>query len=603
MKFIISKGKSPKFTKQEKIKIPFREIIKANKYLSNFKWQFAMVVFILLLETAISVAVPIFVGQLLASFAGTFDAGNTLKIASISSMLVLIYCFFNIFLSYFWNRLTTNSTYMLRKNITNRINNINQRSIDSAGVSTFSSRLYDDAHTLASYPLEMSNFLTSAIGHLGFFTYIFSLNFYIALIQLSIVVVLLVTNHIKIKYNQRYKKYLKKVNEPVQSLQIENLRGIKDIRGINGNDSIINEVNKKREDLAQYEIRRMDVSAGMGIAISAIEDILNFALFAFNIYLITHGQIAIATTLIVYSYRSRISQFVRYVTGIKNLNSETLISAQRINELFDETKYPSETFGDVHLDNCKGIIDFDNVVFKYMEKQDVLNGVTFSIPTNKVTSFVGWSGSGKSTIVSLINKLYVLEDGNGSITLDGININELDKESLRDNICIISQNAYLFNMTIAENLRLAKPKASDQELVDVLKRAYIYNYVKSLPDGINSLIGENGVKLSGGQRQRIAIARALLKNSKVIIFDESTSSLDNIAQEQVKKSIFQLATNHTVIMVAHRLSTVIDSDNIIFLNNGKVLAEGKHKELMKNCKEYKELYLKEDLNENSNAKG
>ncbi len=158
-------------------------------------------------------------------------------------------------------------------------------------------------------------------------------------------------------------------------------------------------------------------------------------------------------------------------------------------------------------------------------------------------------------------------------------------------------------MTIAENLRLANPNATDEQLIDVLKSANIWDFVQELPDKLDSKLGENGIKVSGGQKQRIAIARALLKNSKVILFDEATSALDNINQDKIKDTIKTLSHDHTIVIIAHRLSTVIDSDNIIFLNNGKILAQGKHKQLMTKCSEYRKLYNAEDsVNESSNAK-
>ena len=219
-----------------------------------------------------------------------------------------------------------------------------------------------------------------------------------------------------------------------------------------------------------------------------------------------------------------------------------------------------------------------------------------------IISISGRPCSGKSTIVSLISKLYSLSDGNGKITLDGVDINTLDRDSIRNGIATISQSPYLFNLTIAENLRLAKVDATDAELEKVLKQADILEFINSLPQGINSKIGENGVKLSGGQKQRIAIARALLKNSKVLLFDEATSALDNVTQNNVKDTIFKLAKTHTIITIAHRLSTVIDSDKIIYIDGGKVVAEGTHKNLMETCPQYHNMYDEEDINEDSNAK-
>ena len=186
------------------------------------------------------------------------------------------------------------------------------------------------------------------------------------------------------------------------------------------------------------------------------------------------------------------------------------------------------------------------------------------------------------------------KDGEGEILLDNVNVNELTQDCLRNSICIVSQSPYIFNMTLKENLLLAKPDASDDEINKVLKDAELYDFIQTLPNKIDSKLGENGVIFSGGQKQRLAIARALLKDSKVIVLDEATSALDNINQTKIKNIIKKLSTNHTIIMIAHRLSTVVDSDNIIFLKDGQVHMQGTHKELIDSCDAYRNLYLNED---------
>ena len=184
----------------------------------------------------------------------------------------------------------------------------------------------------------------------------------------------------------------------------------------------------------------------------------------------------------------------------------------------------------------------------------------------------------------------------GSITIDGININELNRESIRDNITIISQNPYLFNVSIRDNLKLVKEDLTDEEMIDACKKACLDELIEVLPDKYDTIVGEGGITLSGGQRQRLAIARALVQKTKIILFDEATSALDNNSQEYIKESIDELVNDHTVIIVAHRLSTIVDADIIHVVMNGKVVASGNHEYLLKNNKLYKSLYDSESLN-------
>ena len=217
--------------------------------------------------------------------------------------------------------------------------------------------------------------------------------------------------------------------------------------------------------------------------------------------------------------------------------------------------------------------------------------MNLKIDSNKKIAIVGKSGNGKSTIFNLLLRYF--DSSIGSILIDGINIKDLTEESLRKNISIIRQVPFLFNESILDNFRYVKKNATLKEIREVCKRAYIDDYIMSLPKKYNTVIGEGGVNLSGGQKQRIAIARTLLLNTKIILFDEATSALDNESQEYIKRTIDSLVTNHTVIIVAHRLSTIIDADVINVIDKGKLVASGTHNHLINNSLIYKNLYNSE----------
>lgn len=209
----------------------------------------------------------------------------------------------------------------------------------------------------------------------------------------------------------------------------------------------------------------------------------------------------------------------------------------------------------------------------------------------KNIDIAGKSGTGKTTILSLISKMY--EITSGKILIDGYDLYDLDKYSLRKNISVIAQDPYIFNMSIKDNLLLVNPYADDRELENVLKICELYDFVMSLPKKINTIIGENGINLSGWEKQRLAIARALLKKSNIILFDEATSALDNETQANIQRAINNISSSHTMIIVAHRLSTVKDCDKILVIDDGKVVGFDSHKKLFKNNKIYKNLYEKE----------
>ena len=263
------------------------------------------------------------------------------------------------------------------------------------------------------------------------------------------------------------------------------------------------------------------------------------------------------------------------------------MSAQRVFDIITYESFSKEIYGDLNIKNIQGSIEFKNVKFKY-DSNSLFENLNFKINSNKMVAIVGKSGEGKSTILKLINKSYSANDG--EILIDNYNINTLSEETIRNNISVVSQSPYIFNLSIKENIKLANPEATDKEVEEVCKKAQLHDVIVEMQDGYDTIVGENGVILSGGQKQRLAIARALIKKSKIILFDEATSSLDNNNQEKIKNIIKNLSKNHTVIIVAHRLSTIIDSDCIFVLDNHGIIDSGTHNELIKKCSEYKNLY-------------
>ena len=218
----------------------------------------------------------------------------------------------------------------------------------------------------------------------------------------------------------------------------------------------------------------------------------------------------------------------------------------------------------------------------------VLKDLSFKVDANTTVAFVGKSGSGKTTIFNLLAKLYDIDDG--EILIDNVNINELTEQSIRGNMTIINQNPYIFNLSIYDNLKIVAPRATKEDMIDACKLANLHEFIMSLPDQYDTVVGEGGITLSGGQRQRLAIARALIQKTEIILFDEATSALDNETQDEIQKAIDNMKNKYTILIIAHRFSTVINSDKIYFMEDGVIKASGTHKDLLKKSKSYKELY-------------
>jgi ATP-binding cassette subfamily B protein len=272
-------------------------------------------------------------------------------------------------------------------------------------------------------------------------------------------------------------------------------------------------------------------------------------------------------------------QFQRGMTGI-----------ERFCEIMD-VEPEKDVDGAVDIENIVGEIEFKNVNHSYVEGAEVLNNVNFKISAGKKFALVGPSGGGKTTICHLLPHFYSISSG--EILIDGKNIDGFTRASLRQNIGIVQQDVYLFNASIKENILYGRPDATDEEIVEAAKRANIHGFVSKLADGYDTIIGERGVKLSGGQKQRLSIARIFLKNPPMLILDEATSALDNTTEILIQSALDELCKGRTTIVVAHRLSTIKNADEIAVVSDGKITEQGTHAELMQLNGLYAELYSKQ----------
>ena len=267
-----------------------------------------------------------------------------------------------------------------------------------------------------------------------------------------------------------------------------------------------------------------------------------------------------------------------------------LSAAKRIMPIIEDDNEDKKSHKDLEIK--KGDINFDNVSFKYSESlQNILQKINLNIKSGEMTALVGHSGAGKSTILNLIPRFY--EPISGKIFIDNQAINEYSLRSLRNNISLVSQDVSLFDDTIKNNIRYSKLTASDEEITEAAKLSNCDEFIKKLPDGYDTIIGENGIRLSGGEKQRLSIARAILKKSKIILLDEATSSLDAETEDKIQKAINYLTKNKTTIVIAHRLSTILNSNMIYVIDSGNVVAKGSHKELLNTSLIYQNFYEKQ----------
>lgn len=465
---------------------------------------------------------------------------------------------------------------------------IENQSLDEKGSGLFIQRLTNDASKIADIFVVLNIYLTNILTDIGIFLAVFIINKVVFFYLLLTICTIFVVEKKRTNVVNAQDKIYRKKNERVSGFIGELVRGAHDIKMLNAENSFIKELDSKIIDL-NNEKYKMDEKNRNYILLSAtLSDIFSTGNIILSVFLITQNLLSIPNALVINNYLGRLTSIIYFVSQFLEKVKDFNLSSERVFAIMDSKEFGKEKFGKKHIDKVNGDFEFKNVTFTYANGHKVIDNMNFKIKANSTVAFVGKSGSGKTTVFNLLCKMYNIDSG--KITIDGIDIRELDKDSIRGNITIISQNPYIFNLSIRDNLRLVKENITDEEMIEACKTACLEDFIKSLPDGYDTIIGEGGINLSGGERQRLAIARALVQKTEIILFDEATSALDNETQANIKKAIDNMKNEYTILIIAHRLSTVIDCDRILFLDEGKIKAEGTHKELLSNCKNYRSLY-------------
>lgn len=329
---------------------------------------------------------------------------------------------------------------------------------------------------------------------------------------------------------------------------------------------------------------------------NTITDLAPLLVIAYAGYAVITGDLTVGTMVAFVSYMERVYSPLRRLINASTVLTQSVASIDRVFEFMDEPYDIEDKANAQALNRIRGDVAFEDISFQYnKDEQQVLKNVNLNVKKGETIALVGMSGGGKSTLVSLIPRFYDVNEG--AIKVDGIDIRNVTQRSLRNNIGMVLQDNILFSESIAMNIRMGNPYASDEEVIEAAKAANAHEFIMSLPEKYDTLVGERGVKLSGGQQQRVAIARVFLKNPPILIFDEATSALDLESEQTIQEAMVKLAKERTTFIVAHRLATITHADRIVVIEHGEITEMGTHRELLAKRGSYYELYQVQDFDQ------
>ena len=480
-------------------------------------------------------------------------------------------------------------TYRFRKDIAEKINRMPLSYFDGTSHGEVLSRITNDVDTVnRTLSQSLSQIVTSLVMVVGVLVMMFSINWIMTLVSLIIIPLSMVLVRIIIKQSQKYFKqqqeYIGHINGHVEEMYGGHIV----MKSFNGEKNSIDTFKKYNDTLFSAGWKSLFLSRIMMPMMTILGNISYVAISILGGWLTIKKTITIGDIQAFIQYVRSFTQPLTQLANISNILQQTAAAAERVFTFLEEEEHLDESGKENLPADISGMVEFRNVHFGYTKDKIIINNFSAKAEKGNKIAIVGPTGAGKTTMVKLLMRFYELHSG--SILIDGLNISSYTRSSLRKLFAMVLQDTWLFNGTIMENIRYGKPDASDEEVIAAAKTAHAHHFIMALPGGYDMVINEEANNISQGEMQLLTIARAILANPKILILDEATSSVDTLTEIHIQKAMDSLMAGRTSFVIAHRLSTIRDADLILVMNNGDIIEQGSHKELLERKGFYAELY-------------
>ena len=591
-------GKAGKpVVKAKNFKGTTKKLIK--NYLSQYKIKLFIVFIFAIGSTIFTIVGPKILGnattEIFSGVMSKYAGGAGIDFAKIAGILLtlltlyIVSALFSFIQGFTMTSVVQKLTYKLRNELAQKINKLPMKYFDKKTNGEILSVITNDIDTLSmNLDQSVTQIITSVCTIVGILIMMLSISWEMTLISLIILPVSGIVVGVVAKKSQKYFKmqqdYLGHVNGQVEEIY----GGLSIVKAFNGEEKALKEFKKANGELYKSAWKSQFLSGLMHPIMNFIGNIGYVAVAVVGGYFAIQGKITVGNIQSFIQYNKQFTQPIGQVAQISSMLQAMIAAAERIFEFLEEVEEPKTINGITDTSKIKGNIQFNHVKFGYSPEKIVINDFNSKVQEGQKIAIVGPTGAGKTTMVKLLMRFYdVLE---GEILVDGKNIKDFDRGELRKMFGMVLQDTWLFGGTVKENIKYGNQEATDDEIINAAKAAHVHHFIKTLPNGYNSILNEESSNISAGQKQLLTIARVILADPKILILDEATSSIDTRTELQIQDAMDNLMKGRTSFIIAHRLSTIKNADLILVMNHGDIVEQGNHEELLKKNGFYAELY-------------
>ena len=564
-------------------------MLKLFKHLKPYSKQLIFILILLFIQTMAQLYLPTLLSEIVDTGIIKGDVNYILKIGGIMICVAFIGSICTIFASFISSKVSMGLGRDLRRKIFTRAETFSLNEIDTIGTASLITRTTNDVNQIQQVVIMILRMMVTApLTCIGGIIMAISVNKKLSLILLVSMPIVIITIFVIGKKGMPMFKAMQVKLDKINRILRENLTGIRVIRAFNKQSFEKKRFYEANDDFTNNAIKVNKITALLMPLLMLILNLTSVAILWFGANRINSGVMEVGNLMAFLQYVMQIMFSLIMVSMLFIMIPRASASAERINEVLNMEPSINDSNNLINENNEKGYVEFKNVSYFYPGAENpALNNISFKTNPGETTAIIGGTGSGKSTILNLITRFY--DVSKGEILVDGVNIKNISQENLRNKIGFVPQKAVLFSGTIGENLRYGKEDATEDELIHAAKIAQSYEFITEKENGFKSIVEQNGKNFSGGQKQRLAIARALVRKPEIYLFDDSFSALDFKTDAKLRAALKSETKNSAVIIVAQRVSTIMDADRILVLDEGNIVGIGTHKELLKNCAIYQEI--------------